>query len=190
MGNVAMRALRVSQANINVENEELEIDLDLGDDNADNMSILHPSLCPKSESRMIFGEGGDRAEGVGRAGGQGDEGLQGAGFADAETEAAKKSVEDLWAEKEHAEKAMGSSSGMDKQAVTTLIRKNLAWHQAKWNKEREKLIAIGNNLVKESFENALAELSLKNLALFEMGCPMNLKSSAARSVRWIPRSAS
>ncbi|KAJ1383794.1 putative rootletin-like [Sesbania bispinosa] len=50
---------------------------------------------------------------------------------------------------------------VDKLAVMTLIKKNLARHQAKWDEEGKKLIAIGNNLVKESFENALAQLSLK-----------------------------
>ncbi|KAJ1389891.1 DUF5068 domain-containing protein [Sesbania bispinosa] len=82
-----------------------------------------------------------------------------------EMEAMKKETHDLRVEKERAEKAGGLSVGMDKQVVAALIKKNLARHQAKWDEEKEKLVAIGNNLVKESFENSFAQLSLRNPAL-------------------------
>ncbi|KAJ1435783.1 chorismate synthase [Sesbania bispinosa] len=51
----------------------------------------------------------------------------------AEPESAKKEVEDLRAEKEQAGKSGSESVGMEKEAVTTFIRKNLAQHQAKWD---------------------------------------------------------
>ncbi|KAJ1386620.1 golgi matrix protein [Sesbania bispinosa] len=87
----------------------------------------------------------------------------------AEVEAAKKEVLDLRAEKEQLEKAGGSATGMNKQVVTALVRKNLSRHRAKWDGERAKLVAIGNNLVKDSFENAMAQLSLRNPSLVRDG---------------------
>ncbi|KAJ1384910.1 RND transporter [Sesbania bispinosa] len=78
---------------------------------------------------------------------------------------ADKSNTSLKAELKRAEKAGGSSAGMDRQAVANLVNKNLSRHQARWEEEKAKLVAIGNNLVKESFENALAQLSLRNPAL-------------------------
>ncbi|KAJ1389262.1 leucine-rich repeat-containing protein [Sesbania bispinosa] len=83
----------------------------------------------------------------------------------AEVEASKKEALDLRAEKEQLEKAGGSATGMNKQAVTALVKKNLARYQAKWDEEKDKLVAIGNNLVKDSFENAMAQLSLRNPGL-------------------------
>ncbi|KAJ1415612.1 hypothetical protein SESBI_18043 [Sesbania bispinosa] len=87
----------------------------------------------------------------------------------AKVEAAKKEVLDLRAEKEKLEKAGGSATGMNKQAVTALVKKNLARYQAKWDEEKAKLVAIGNNLVKDSFENAMAQLSLRNPGLVRDG---------------------
>ncbi|KAJ1422091.1 hypothetical protein SESBI_13216 [Sesbania bispinosa] len=48
-----------------------------------------------------------------------------------EVEATKKEADDLRAEMEQMRKAGSSSAGMGKQAVATLIKKNLARHQAK-----------------------------------------------------------
>ncbi|KAJ1422966.1 hypothetical protein SESBI_12735 [Sesbania bispinosa] len=87
----------------------------------------------------------------------------------AEVEAAKKEVLDLWAEKESLEKAGASGSGMSKQAVAALVKKNLVRHQARWDEEKAKLIAIGNSLVKDSFENAMAQLSIQNPGLVRDG---------------------
>ncbi|KAJ1383368.1 hypothetical protein SESBI_43432 [Sesbania bispinosa] len=64
---------------------------------------------------------------------------------------------------------------MDKQAVATLIKKNLARHLAKWDEEKEKLVAMGNNLVKEFFENAMAQLSLRSPALVRDGVSHEFK---------------
>ncbi|KAJ1421154.1 cingulin-like protein 1 [Sesbania bispinosa] len=86
-----------------------------------------------------------------------------------EVEAAKKEVLELRTEKEQLEKAGGSASGMNKQAVAALVKKNLARYQAKWDEEGAKLVAIGNNLVKDSFENAMAQLSLRNPGLVRDG---------------------
>ncbi|KAJ1407566.1 putative cytoskeleton-associated protein 4 [Sesbania bispinosa] len=80
----------------------------------------------------------------------------------AEAEAAKKEANDLCDEVERVQKAGNSSSGMGKQEVTTLIKKNLARHQSKWEEEKSKLVALGANLVKESFENAMAQIRLRN----------------------------
>ncbi|KAJ1390849.1 putative flagellar attachment zone protein 1-like [Sesbania bispinosa] len=80
-------------------------------------------------------------------------------------EAAKKEVLDLRAEKESLEKAGASGSGMSKQAVAALVKKNLVRHQAKWDEEKAKLVAIDNSLVKDSFENAMAQLSIRNPGL-------------------------
>ncbi|KAJ1379346.1 hypothetical protein SESBI_46978 [Sesbania bispinosa] len=52
-----------------------------------------------------------------------------------------------------------------KEEVATPIKKNLARHQAKWEEEKAKLVALGANLVKESFENAMAQVSLRNPGL-------------------------
>ncbi|KAJ1393883.1 hypothetical protein SESBI_34646 [Sesbania bispinosa] len=87
----------------------------------------------------------------------------------AEVEAAKKEVLDLRAEKESLEKAGASGSGMSKQAVAALVKKNLVRHQAKWDEEKAKLVAIGNSLVKDSFENAMAQLSIRNPGLVRDG---------------------
>ncbi|KAJ1389258.1 hypothetical protein SESBI_38424 [Sesbania bispinosa] len=87
----------------------------------------------------------------------------------AEVEASKKEALDLRAEKEQLEKAGGSATGMNKQVVTALVKKNLARYQAKWDEEKAKLVAIGNNLVKDSFENAMAQLSLRNPGLVRDG---------------------
>ncbi|KAJ1417100.1 hypothetical protein SESBI_16786 [Sesbania bispinosa] len=87
----------------------------------------------------------------------------------AEVEAAKKEVLDLRAEKESLEKAGASGSGMSKQAVAALVKKNLVRHQAKWDEEKAKLVAIGNSLVKDSFENAMAQLSIRNPGLIRDG---------------------
>ncbi|KAJ1402030.1 hypothetical protein SESBI_28401 [Sesbania bispinosa] len=80
----------------------------------------------------------------------------------AKVEAAKKEADDLRVEMEQVQKARNSSVGMGKQAVAALIKKNLARHQAKWEEEKTNLVAIGNNLVKESFDNALDQVSLRN----------------------------
>ncbi|KAJ1377677.1 Protein FLX-like [Sesbania bispinosa] len=90
----------------------------------------------------------------------------------AEVEAAKKEILDLRAEKESLEKGgSGPGSGMSKQAVAALVKKNLVRHQAKWDEEKAKLVAIGNSLVKDSFENAMAQLSIRNPGLVRDGCP-------------------
>ncbi|KAJ1400266.1 hypothetical protein SESBI_29650 [Sesbania bispinosa] len=83
----------------------------------------------------------------------------------AEVEAEKKEADDLRAEIERVQKVRNPSSGMGKQEVTALIKKNLACHQAKWEEEKAKLVALGANLVKESFENAVAQIKLKNPGL-------------------------
>ncbi|KAJ1394272.1 putative cingulin-like protein 1 isoform X1 [Sesbania bispinosa] len=80
----------------------------------------------------------------------------------AEVEAAKKEALELRAEKESLEKAGASGAGMSKQVVAALVKKNLVRHQAKWDEEKAKLVAIDNNLVKDSFENAMAQLSIRN----------------------------
>ncbi|KAJ1429514.1 FK506-binding protein 15-like [Sesbania bispinosa] len=87
----------------------------------------------------------------------------------AEVEAAKKEILDLRAEKESLEKAGASGSGMSKQAVAALVKKNLVRHQAKWDEEKAKLVAIGNSLVKDSFENVMAQLSIRNPGLVRDG---------------------
>ncbi|KAJ1375727.1 hypothetical protein SESBI_50691 [Sesbania bispinosa] len=87
----------------------------------------------------------------------------------AEVEAAKKEVLELQAEKEQLERSGGSATGVSKQAVAALVKKNLARYQSKWDEERAKLVAIGNNLVKDSFENAMAQLSLRNPGLIRDG---------------------
>lgn len=88
----------------------------------------------------------------------------------AEVEAAKKEADNLRAEVERVQKAENTSSEMGKQEVTALIKKNLARYQAKWEEEKAKLVAIGANLVRESFENAMAQIRLRNpeLSLDEM----------------------
>ncbi|KAJ1388913.1 DUF3084 domain-containing protein [Sesbania bispinosa] len=87
----------------------------------------------------------------------------------AEVEAAMKSTEDLRVVKEQVEKAGRSSAGTDRQVVANLVKNNLARHQAKLDEEKTKLVAIGNNLVKESFENSLAQFSLRNPTLVRDG---------------------
>ncbi|KAJ1430911.1 hypothetical protein SESBI_07504 [Sesbania bispinosa] len=87
----------------------------------------------------------------------------------AEAEAAKKEAEELRARKEQMQKTKNSSVGMDRQVVAALIKNNLARHQAKWEEEKARLLDIGNNMAKESFDNALAQLSLRNPDFIWMG---------------------
>ncbi|KAJ1434405.1 hypothetical protein SESBI_05549 [Sesbania bispinosa] len=83
----------------------------------------------------------------------------------AEVEVVKKEANDLRAKIAKMQKTGSSSSGIGKHEVTTLIKKNLARHQAKWEEEKTKLVALEANLVKRSFENALAQVRLKNPGL-------------------------
>ncbi|KAJ1410528.1 putative cingulin-like protein 1 isoform X1 [Sesbania bispinosa] len=67
----------------------------------------------------------------------------------AEVEAAKKEVLELRAEKESLEKAGASGAG--------------------WDEEKAKLVAIDNNLVKDLFENVMAQISIWNPGLVRGG---------------------
>ncbi|KAJ1422186.1 hypothetical protein SESBI_13186 [Sesbania bispinosa] len=87
----------------------------------------------------------------------------------AEVEVAKKEVLDLRAEKESLEKAGASGSGMSKQAVATLVKKNLLRHQATWDEEKAKLFAIGNSLVKDSGQVCKVDTSARKLVDVDSG---------------------
>ncbi|KAJ1433930.1 hypothetical protein SESBI_05774 [Sesbania bispinosa] len=87
----------------------------------------------------------------------------------AEVEAAKKEGQDHRAEKEQLEKDGDSSCWMSKQAVAALVKNNVAYFQAKWDEEKAKLVAIGNNLLKDSFENAMSQLFVRNPDLVQDG---------------------
>ncbi|KAJ1436572.1 hypothetical protein SESBI_04186 [Sesbania bispinosa] len=173
MANAAMRALRAAQAQVNIRvlagNKELEIILDLeDDDNIDaNPPPSHQPEVRDANEALENKVNGLKAfvELVGK-----------------EMKSCKTQNENLKTAKDKAEKsntglkvelkklredlvsqkAGSSPAGMGKQAVATLIKKNLVRHQAKWEEEKAKLVALGANLVKESFENAMAQVSLRN----------------------------
>ncbi|KAJ1408601.1 hypothetical protein SESBI_23380 [Sesbania bispinosa] len=85
----------------------------------------------------------------------------------------KTSNEQLKTAKESAEKSLTTARNELKKAREDLALRTAeveaAKKEAKWDEEKAKLVAISNSLVKDSFENAMAQLSIRNPGLVRDG---------------------
>ncbi|KAJ1422835.1 hypothetical protein SESBI_12776 [Sesbania bispinosa] len=182
MASAAMRALRAAQVQGGGANWEPEVDMNLSDEEpapngrgpgAHASWHKHKSKSPKKKKRR----GGsarvvtDEDESVRETRAK-ERRRMGSRMYEVTMRPSRGEVNGLKASVELVGKELKSyktSNEQLKTAVAALVKKNLVRHEAKWDEEKAKLVAIGNSLVKDSFENSMAQLSIRNPGLVRDG---------------------